>query len=270
MELACAGALALILAGVGLVDDIRALGAATRLAIHVLVASTAVAVSGWRVTDLGLPFVALALGPVASAVFPVLFTVAFINFFNFMDGINGLASVQAALAGAVLALLLSSHATVLAGAAAAVGGGALGFLPHNFPRARMFMGDVGSTTLGAALALLAVGGAATTEIPFVALCLPLGVFFYDALFTLGKRAWRRENIFVAHREHLYQLVLRSGWSHTQTTALMAALIGACCAAAVAYTHVGDAARAGLLMALVALAATFTWCVHRRREVPCVP
>ena len=193
----------------------------------------------------------------------ILFTVGFVNFFNFMDGINGLAACQGIWGALALGVLLlwggAENSPVVA---AAMAGGCLGFLPHNFPRARMFMGDVGSTSIGFCLAMLTLVGGSRCPLPWTAFILPLGVFIYDAVFTVVKRAIRRENIFRAHREHHYQLLIRSGWSHVRVTFLQAALMTLFCAGAALYSWGGDLLRLMVLATLAAVMAVYSVLVHR--------
>jgi len=144
------------------------------------------------------------------------------NVFNFMDGINGLAAGQAvataigtALVGVAAGLPAGHPAIVLA---VLLGGAAGGFLPHNFPRARMFMGDVSSVPLGFMLAVLAVWVARDANWWLV---VPLGLlhtnFWLDSGLTIIRRMLRREVLHQAHREHFYQRLIRAGWSHPAVT-----------------------------------------------------
>jgi UDP-N-acetylmuramyl pentapeptide phosphotransferase/UDP-N-acetylglucosamine-1-phosphate transferase len=261
------GGLALILAALGFVDDIFSLRASVRFAVQFAVAATA----SWLFPlHLGG-----APGPEqpmfwqdpmfwASLALSTLFVVAFINFFNFMDGINGIAGFQGLIGGcAICAMILIAGgdglragdgcgASFSAALAAAVAGACIGFLPHNFPRARMFMGDAGSTVLGFLLAILglkAAGESSATgnaiagngmEIPWIAMVLPLAVFIYDPIFTLLKRALRRENVVQAHREHHYQLLIRVGLGHAGVTLINAGLMALCAGGGILYMAVGAA------------------------------
>ena len=167
----------------------------------------------------------------------VLFVVAYCNFFNFMDGINGLAAGQAVITAACLSILLSRvgcGASALV--AAVVCGAAAGFVPHNFPAARIFMGDVGSVTLGFGLALLSLVVHSRGGVPWTAVILVHAVFLFDATFTIVKRLWRGENITSPHREHNYQLLVRSGWSHVSTTLTVLMLSTGSCLAAFCYAR----------------------------------
>ncbi len=201
-------ALALLLvAGVGWWDDHRPLSVGARLGVHGLAGSILSVVVFSAYGDLWLAIAAFAAAMVLT------------NVWNFMDGINGLAASQAALVAAALATVLSGNAWAWVGWALVAA--CLGFLPFNFPRARIFLGDVGSGALGFALAALAVmaAGAQRPEWPLV--LLPLAAFVIDAGLTLARRIWRREPWWTAHTQHAYQRWARST-GHAQVTLAYAA------------------------------------------------
>ena len=205
--LVCAGFGLLLVAGIGWLDDHRPLSPWSRLAVHVVA-------SGWLMTG----FYLSGRSPeVSIAVF--MLSLSLVNIWNFMDGIDGLASTQAILAASAFSWL-----SWLAGAAVAVHLGlafiaaVFGFLPFNFPKARIFLGDVGSGTLGFMLALLA--GCALDGLRPVAwplLLLPLGAFLLDAGLTLTTRMLRGERWWTAHVEHAYQRWARRTGSHVRVT-----------------------------------------------------
>jgi UDP-N-acetylmuramyl pentapeptide phosphotransferase/UDP-N-acetylglucosamine-1-phosphate transferase len=269
-----------LVAAVSFLDDVISIPSLPRLAVHFLVAGGTIAAVKLFLVDLGLPFVHIHLPWWAGLILGTFFVVAYINFFNFMDGINGIAAFQGILGGATLAILLAWNATLHSRVtesnstltAAALAGACIGFLPHNFPRARTFMGDVGSTTLGFALAMLTlVGGTRphTGHLPWLAFVLPLGVFIYDATFTLIKRIIRRENFLKPHREHHYQLLIRSGWTHTSVTLLQGALMGVCCVGAIVYAFgarmdstAGGAVQTAVLAVVLTMLGTYSVLVHR--------
>ena len=206
VALALGGGGALV-AAVGWVDDHRGIGAAPRLLVHVVAAAWAVMLLGPLRGAAGAGAVLAALGIVWA-----------VNLYNFMDGIDGLAAGEAATVAAPAAALLaaSGHAG-LAYAAALLGAGALGFLPWNWPRARIFMGDVGSGLLGylfGALALASHNEGALSVAAWLAL---LGVFVLDATATLLRRLAAGERVASPHRRHAYQRLVQAGWPHWRVT-----------------------------------------------------
>ena len=213
------------LAGVGLVaavgwfDDRRSLGAAPRLAVHVIGGGLV----AWGAAGAPGP---LGTVGVAAVVWWITWTVAMINVTNFMDGIDGLIGSQMLIFG--WHLWWGSAAGDLFGAVGAVLAGAcVGFLAWNWAPARIFLGDVGSGALGAVAALggaLAVaGGLGPVEVVF----LPLFPLFLDGSVTLLRRLFRGERFWEAHRSHLYQRLANGGWGHARTAVLygVAAIAG---------------------------------------------
>ncbi len=211
------------LAVISFIDDLRGLPARVRFLAHGAAAGVGLAVVG-RMAEVDHA----AAGWVAGAAFAWVWIVGYTNAFNFMDGINGLATIQAIAGSAGTALIAqalgmeASHPLVAL--SWCITGASAGFLPHNFPRARAFMGDVGSAPLGFLLALLAVWTALETS-PWVLLWLGLlhANFVLDTGVTLLRRAARGERVWEAHREHFYQRLVRAGWSHARVTLLQAAV-----------------------------------------------
>ena len=148
--------------------------------------------------------------------------VVLMNVYNFMDGIDGLSAAQATSVGFWLAACLSALDSNLAPLPLAIAAAAIGFLPYNRPPARIFMGDVGSLFLGFIVAATAIL-AATEGVPLWVSSVLLGAYLYDTGYTLARRAWRRENLLRAHSDHLYQRLLRLGWSHGGVDAGMSAV-----------------------------------------------
>jgi Fuc2NAc and GlcNAc transferase len=145
------------------------------------------------------------------------------NLFNFMDGLDGLATSESlfvVLGGLAVAILTGAGSATIV-AMAALAGGLGGFLPWNAPKARIFMGDAGSTWLGfvlASLALLEAGrqpGALQAWLIFPAL------FVTDATVCLCRRGLRGENVIKAHRAHAYQNLSRILGSHAKVVAIFA-------------------------------------------------
>lgn len=152
-----------------------------------------------------------------------LWIVALLNIYNFMDGIDGIAGIQAVAAGvtwSVLAMASGASQSALLGTAAAAG--ALGFLSLNWPPARIFMGDAGSTVLGYVFAVLPLLVILETNTDQPLRYLGAGVlvvwpFIADGTFTILRRLRRGENILKAHRSHLYQRLVIAGISHRAVT-----------------------------------------------------
>ena len=193
------------LALVGLVDDRRGLPVRLRLLVQLLTGVALALQAGWS-----LPVALLAAVPAA----------ALINAVNFMDGLDGLVASCLALWLVLAALLLPAPSLGLLAAAL------LGFLVWNWSPARLFMGDVGSTYLGAVLAgglLMAaqrvVTGAGSSALMALALvALPL---LADAFSCLLRRLLAGQRLWQAHRLHLYQRLQRAGWSHRRVAGLYA-------------------------------------------------
>lgn len=214
----------LAIAAVSWLDDVHSLRNRTRFAVHLAAAVTAAAVLGpvTRV-DLGSLGV-LRFGHLAWPL-TVLWIVGLTNAFNFMDGSDGIAGITAA---AVAAGIAAAAAACISGPvaviAAAFAGASLGFLTSNWQPARIFMGDVGSAFCGFLLAVLplAVRHDAVPEVLPVA-ALALWPFIFDTALTLLRRLRAGENIFQAHRSHLYQRLVIAGWSHRAVASLYGGL-----------------------------------------------
>jgi UDP-N-acetylmuramyl pentapeptide phosphotransferase/UDP-N-acetylglucosamine-1-phosphate transferase len=225
---------AALIAGVSWIDDLRSLSNRVRFATHSLAAMLAIWSYGyWHtvrlplVGDLGLGL----FGPLLSFFWIVSLT----NAYNFMDGIDGIAGSQAVVAGLGWAMLGWIAEQPMVGALGLlVASSSLGFLGHNWPPARIFMGDVGSAFLGYTLAVLPfVFGALPhtrgewTELPIASILL-VWPFVFDTTFTLLRRLSRGENVFAAHRSHLYQRLNIIGYGHRFVTLIYIglAIIGA--------------------------------------------
>jgi UDP-N-acetylmuramyl pentapeptide phosphotransferase/UDP-N-acetylglucosamine-1-phosphate transferase len=141
------------------------------------------------------------------------------NLFNFMDGADGLAGGMAAFgfsAMAIQANLSSSPMSHIGEFATVLAGASTGFLFFNFPPAKIFMGDSGSIPVGFAAAVLAIYGYAEDIWPLWFPALVFSPFIVDASVTLVIRLFNFKNLLQPHREHLYQRLILSGWSHRKT------------------------------------------------------
>lgn len=209
------GGAAIVLLGV--VDDIHRLKALPKLLVEIAVA-TGLFFAGVRATTVWLPFGIVELGDAVGLLFTVAWIVGITNAFNLLDGIDGAA------AGAAIFSLLAMFVTavtlgqpLVALLAVALAGSTLGFLPFNFPPARIYLGDAGSLLLGFMLATLAIQGA-TKGPAIVAIAIPLvafGVPVMDTLIAVVRRAARGAPIFKGDNEHLHHRLLSIGLTNAQ-------------------------------------------------------
>jgi Fuc2NAc and GlcNAc transferase len=208
---------------VGFLDDHGHIAARWRLLVHF---SAAV----WGLYWLGGFPQLMAFGYVLDLgwfghVCAAIYIVWMLNLYNFMDGIDGLASVEAITVcsgGALMTWIVASDSSAWI-PPAFLATTVLGFLVWNFPPARIFMGDAGSGFLGVMLALLSVQGAwIEPRLSWVWLIL-LGVFIVDATVTLCRRILRGEKFYEAHRSHAYQYVSRILGSHRPVTLAVCAI-----------------------------------------------
>jgi len=199
----------------GLTEDLRGLSIRVRLATQVALCLGLVA--GLAVTQSEPLWVLVAAFGL----------VVLVNAYNFMDGINGISSLSALVAGAWYAHLASTaDAERLTVAAVALAGAAVGFLPWNLVRARAFLGDCGSYALGGAVGLLGLAvwleGASA-----VAAVAPLLLYLADVGWTLAWRVGRREPWYEAHRQHVYQR-LADAAGHLRASLAVAGLSAVLC------------------------------------------
>lgn len=205
-----------LMAVIGFVDDHRSVQARWRLLIHFVAV-------GWLLFCLpGLPElvvlgVSLDLGWVGYCLL-ALMLVWLLNLYNFMDGIDGLAAVEAITVclGGTLLLILTNHIDLIL-APTAVAAMVAGFLVWNFPPARIFMGDAGSGFIGIILGGLMLQAAWAEPRLLWAWLILLGVFIVDATYTLLRRLLRGERVYEAHRSHAYQAAALHKGSHLPVT-----------------------------------------------------
>ncbi len=218
LRLGCCSILVLV---VSLVDDIKSVRASRRLLVHLVAAGI---FSFYTLQDemrmVHAPFEWWAF--ILLGIVCVAFIAGCTNAFNFMDGINGLAASQGIFNTLAFSLVYFSGGQGIGqGALLAIGTlglGCLAFLPHNFPQARVFMGDVGSAYIGFIVGCYVV---------WIYLALGWGLalvillmnanFLLDTGITLLRRVLRGDRWHEAHREHFYQRLVRSGSSHVWGT-----------------------------------------------------
>jgi UDP-GlcNAc:undecaprenyl-phosphate GlcNAc-1-phosphate transferase len=200
------------IAVVAYLDDLKDYPFLVKLGAQVAAALLAVG-TGLYVQVYNLPW----LGPVDIGVWGAVVTVAWIlfatNAMNFIDGLNGLVGGTVLVACGFLAVIaVGQEGWFVYFAALLLGGAVAGFLPFNFPRASIFMGDVGSQFCGFVLAMLGVAAARFQAVEMSFLLVPMLLFgvLFDVAFTLVRRGLAGERVTEAHRSHLYQVAHRSG------------------------------------------------------------
>jgi Fuc2NAc and GlcNAc transferase len=221
-----ASLLALVLGGgtllglVGVADDYRDVPAGWRLVLHMLVA-------GWALYWLGgIPSELLPGVPSMLLNFVGLLCIVwFINLYNFMDGIDGIAGIETitvCLGSLVLHAFGISDDTVWIPPAILLASVA-GFLFWNYPPARIFLGDAGSGFLGFMMAVFCIQAAQLEPAMFWAWIILLGVFVVDASVTLARRMLRRQRVEEAHRSHAYQFASRKYAAHAPVSLAVGAI-----------------------------------------------
>lgn len=210
----------LLVALTGLWDDVSSIGVMPRLIAQIAAAAIVVCnLGGVTAVPLPAPFNA-SLGD-AGVVVAIVWMVGVTNFFNFMDGADGLAGGQAA----VTLIALGALSTPAAGAIPlVVAASVLGFLVRNWAPAHIFLGDVGSGWLGFVLAALPFAGPGDARGPLILLvATSMALFLVDPLLTLVRRFSRGAPLMASHREHAYQQLFDPTQSHSR---VVAALLGA--------------------------------------------
>ncbi|HSB29566.1 MAG TPA: glycosyltransferase family 4 protein [Pyrinomonadaceae bacterium] len=270
---------ALIIAVVSFVDDIYSVSPKYRYLFSValkysaqMIAALVAVHYGNRITS----FTAISVNetvPLWANIVSFLWIVWMSNAYNFMDGIDGLAGGS----GVIFALFTALVATVLGQATAAqisliLAASCLGFLLHNFPHARVFMGDVGAVFLGycfGSISLMVSAGRLGSS-AFVALLIVYAAFTYDATFTLLRRVWREKTIFGPHRTHLYQRLIIQGLTHPQVTLtyyVLSILLGLLALSFLKTSGWGKGAVAILVMVILIIAtlavSTYEQHIHRQ-------
>ena len=262
------------MATVGVIDDLHRLRPLPKLAGQWLATLPALVATG-GVLRLDLPFIGSfdwsgsGWGTAIGLLLAALWVTGFSNCFNFLDGIDGMAGGCGALFSLSLALL--AWQAGLPGVAAScllLAAVCAGFLIHNFSPARIFMGDVGSLSVGYLLAVfsLQVTQQSAPRVPSPAILLLLGPFLYDAGFTLCRRWSRGEPLTEAHRSHLYQRLIATGQSHRRVALayyLLSALGGL---GALACARAGEKVHWLLLAGAIGLCGGLTvtvWSAERR-------
>lgn len=260
---------ALIVIAIGLLDDLYNVWFLWRLIGQIVAASIFVSVSG-PFAGLFIPFVGdFAIPHIASVVLTTGFIVYFLNAYNFMDGIDGIAGLQAVIAGVcwffVGIIVGTPSAMMLGGSLAAA---SLGFLFLNWKPAKIFMGDAGSSFLGFSFAVLPIvghkSGSYRNDMLLTIGIMAVWPFVFDSIITLIRRGLRGEKVWSAHREHLYQRLVIGGWSHSTVTLIYGAIAGISASAGLYLLSLRVGPWADLLGAVVLIISPLTVFIIAKR------
>jgi UDP-N-acetylmuramyl pentapeptide phosphotransferase/UDP-N-acetylglucosamine-1-phosphate transferase len=214
---------AILIAVVSWFDDLKSVSPALRFLVHAIGAALAIFSLGyWQ--KIYLPFAGEIGLPYAGLILAFFWIIWLTNAYNFMDGIDGIAGTQGLTAGIgwlLIGVFFKLEITGFLGGVLALSN--LGFLMHNWQPARIFMGDVGSAFQGYTFAVLPLIAAGETQDNQTRLTLAavwlVWLFVFDTLYTFFRRVLRGEKFWQAHRSHLYQRLVISGYSHRFVTIL---------------------------------------------------
>ena len=244
-----------VISVVSLVDDRWGLSIGVRLVVHLLAATLLVIGAGLVLPPLEVPMVGLiSFGWIAVPI-TVMLLVWMANLYNFMDGMDGFAGGMTVIGCGLLGYLgWQAHHPVIAVIATLQSAAAAGFLVHNLPPAKIFMGDVGSISTGFLVAALIVLGSRDGVFDLWVPLIVFSPFILDATVTLVWRALRREKVWEAHRDHYYQRLVIGGWNHRRTVFVEYGVMALCAGVALLYQYAAEEWRSIILGGWVLLFA----------------
>jgi UDP-GlcNAc:undecaprenyl-phosphate GlcNAc-1-phosphate transferase len=214
-----------LVAAISLYDDIHACNFKIKLGAQFLAIGIAM-LAGIVIDEASLPLIGVINWGWWAYPLTFLWIFGLTNAYNFIDGLDGLATSTAVIAALFLSYISFQQGSLFIYLAAlTLGAASLGFLIYNFPIAKIFLGDVGSTFLGLVFAMMAIIAARYDHSHTSLFVVPLLLFhfIFDTTFTFFRRLVAGEHVFQAHRSHLYQLLHRLGYSHLKVTTIYSAL-----------------------------------------------
>jgi len=256
----------LLIAIISFIDDCRHVNALFRLLVHFLAAYLLLWQGEFWLTDLVLPGLTWRLLPFLQVSISLLFIVWMVNLYNFMDGVDGLAGGMAVFGFGTLAMLgwLAGNQSFMV-MNLIVASAAGGFLRFNFPPARIFMGDVGSSSLGFLAAAFSLWGNQESIFPFWTALLLFSPFIVDATVTLLRRLRKGEKVWLAHKSHYYQRLVQIGWGHKHTVLWEYVLMAACSVSALLAPSLPIYAQWSLLISWIFLYILLMYLVSRLEQ-----
>ena len=273
-----------VIVALGAVDDVRGLSVPAKVAGQILAGGILI-LNGVQLSYFWIPGLGvLSMGPDLAVPLTLLWVLAMINAVNLIDGLDGLAAgVVAIAAGAFLAYSLMTGDTGIYATyspaslfSAVIAGAAIGFLPHNFNPARIFMGDSGSMLLGLVLAAATISGVGETDAPnntrLAGLAIPvaipllvLAVPFTDVVWAIARRLRRGRPVYRPDKEHIHHRLLEIGHSHRQAVFLMYLWSALLAASALAITFIQSLALVAVVLVGVGAVLVGTAAPRMRRR-----
>jgi UDP-N-acetylmuramyl pentapeptide phosphotransferase/UDP-N-acetylglucosamine-1-phosphate transferase len=209
------------ISALGFIDDLTTLSKKIRVLVWVVIAAVSI-IAGISLNRISLPGLRIINFGIFNPFLTFIWLIGLTNLYNFMDGINGLAGLEALIVSGFLAgfAFYAGNMMILA-VSLIIFGAVLGFLPYNFPNAKVFLGDVGSNFLGYIFASLAIIGnqGESDHIPFLIPVFLLMMFLLDGGTTLIRRLPKGRDWLEPHRDHFYQRLVLLGHSHSQVALL---------------------------------------------------
>lgn len=222
----------IIIGILGLFDDMKDLSPKLRLVIQLSVAILVVS-SGVYIQQIAVPFTGhyLRLQGLPGQILTIIWIIGVTNAVNWIDGLDGLATGVSSIASLSLMFLALLNVNNIPGGpiavilTAALSGACLGFLPHNFNPATIFMGSTGSTFLGFVLAVLSIQNYQKSQTALVIAVLILGLPIFDTLFAIIRRILTKKPIMVGDRGHIHHRLVDKGYSHKNAVLILYVVSG---------------------------------------------
>jgi UDP-N-acetylmuramyl pentapeptide phosphotransferase/UDP-N-acetylglucosamine-1-phosphate transferase len=258
----------LILFVMGLKDDLSGVNSSTKFLVQFIAALILVVLGDIRLTSMYGMFGIYDLPFIMSTMLSLLVIIMIINAFNLIDGIDGLAATTGVIANGVFAILfIYIHQYELALISLIIVGAIVGFLRYNITPARIFMGDAGSLFIGLITVVMAIklielnkfGNGNAPQIysaPAITVAILIGPIF-DTVRVFVLRIINGISPFTADRNHIHHRMLRLGFTHMQTTLILAVLTMVSIAFALAFTNLGNFA---LISIIFIISMLFNWAV----------
>lgn len=217
----------LLIAICSFADDIKGLSVVVRLCIH-LSAVALLIHAGFVLSDVGVFGMEVLLPSLLAIMVTVLFVIWSINLYNFMDGMDGFAAGMTIIGFGVLAIIgFTKTESAFAFFNACLVAAVFGFWVFNFPPAKIFMGDLGSSILGFSFAVVSLWGVKDDIFSIWIPCIVFSPFIVDATYTVIKRAASGERFWEAHKTHFYQRLVEAGYGHRKVVMAEYLLMSVC-------------------------------------------